>query len=87
MPPASRVGSGNSSAVSDFEVEIEAYPLRNQRGEIYHTISAEKCRIGIVSRRRIGMEPEFEAAFIRGNGAWLPPLFRETYGVLPNTKT
>lgn len=87
---------GTDSAVSDFEVEIEAYPLRNQRGEIYHTIPAEKCRIGIVSRRRIGsgpdgkdveLPPETEAAFIRGNGAWLPPLFSFTDNrhLLPNT--
>lgn len=79
----SRVSSSDSSVVSDFEVEVEAYPLHNQRGEIYHTIPAEKCRIGIVSRRCIsgvpGREsPITEAAFVRSNGAWLPPLFIET---------
>lgn len=71
-------------AISDFMVELEACPLRNQRGEIYHTIPEEKCRIGMVSRRRIGigpdgkdieLPPETELAFIRGNGAWLPPIF------------
>jgi len=76
------------SLLSEFMVELEACPLRNQRGEVYHTIPAEKCRIGIVSRRRftsgqdgkdVELPPESEAVFIRGNGAWLPALFRETY--------
>lgn len=74
--------------VSDFEVEFGPHPLRNQHGDVYHIIPGEKCRIGIVSRRRKGrgpdgrdveLPPEFEAAFIRGNGAWLPGLFNETY--------
>lgn len=60
---------------SDFEVEFCAFPLKNQRGEVYHTIPAEKCRISIVSRRRLDRPDETEAAFIRGNGAWLPPVF------------
>ncbi len=72
------------SYLSDFEVEFDETPLRNQQGEIYHVIPAQKCRIGIVSRRRIGsgpngldieLPPEFEAAFIRNAGAWLPPVF------------
>ena len=69
---------------STFEVEFDAFALRSPRGESYHTIPAENCRVGLVSRRRLGsgpdgrdveLPPEFEAAFIRNGGAWLPAVF------------
>jgi len=75
-----------SQTSSAFLVEFAPYPLRTPRGDIYHTIPAETCRVGIVSRRRIGMgadgcdaelPEQTEAAFIRGGGGWLPPLFSE----------
>lgn len=81
------------TTVSDFTVEIDDFPLRNQRGEVYHTTPAEKCRVGVVSRRRIGRGPdgkdvelpqETEAAFIRGSGGWLPSLFCEVVAAKPD---
>lgn len=70
---------------TDVVVEFDPYPLVNQKGETYHVLPAEKCRLAMVSRRRIGIGPdgkdvelpaEMELAFVRNGGAWLPPVFR-----------
>jgi hypothetical protein len=67
----------SDSKSSSFEVEFDAKELLNAKGEVYHIIPAEKCRVGIVSRRRLeGVQPT-EAAFIRSGGGWLPGLFQE----------
>lgn len=60
---------------SDRFVEFMDFPLRNQEGVIYHVVPAEKCPIRIVVRH----DGRQEAAFIRSRGAWLPPVFRETW--------
>lgn len=56
------------------EVQFDAYPLKNPRGDIYHVIPAEVCGVGLVERH----DGRREAAFIRNHGAWLPPVFAET---------
>lgn len=71
---------------TDTEVWVEFgdYPLVNGKGEAYHVLRGERCRVAMVSRRRIGMGPdgkdvelpaERELAFVRNGGAWLPPVF------------
>lgn len=54
------------------EVEFEAHDLLDPRGRVYHTLPAEKCRMGIVTR----FDGRQELAFVRNSGAWLPPVFK-----------
>ena len=55
-------------------VEFEAYELK-RNGKTYHIIPAQSCSIQIVTR----YDGRQEAALIRANGSWLPPLFSDTY--------
>ena len=52
-------------------VEFAAHPLINEKGEIYHTIPAERCQIALVTR----WDGRKELAYVRNSGAWLPPVF------------
>lgn len=58
--------------MSEQEIQFERVELKNSKGETYHVVLPEKCRIKIVTRHN----GNTEAAFIRSNGAWLPPVFK-----------